>query len=375
MSDSDVRSALTDEWATTVDIADRVPNDEGRALQTHVDQVRRTLASFARYGMAERRSERVDGRLVYEWRLPSAAPLTRAAAIRKTIADHGTLHRSRLLEAMGVPASRKGTAGAVRSALWREIRSGRVLLSEDGMLSLGTVRWEATCHGNGQIRTERTEGIIEEYLRQEGEADIVTICDDLDMSRGAVRSHLRRMGAVYRMDGKTRVWSLPGRGDDERGPPGPADRGADGRQGQAGVRAGRLRDHSPEPVRGPQVGGQGDGAGEKDERGERNGRGERIMMYLAIVDDEIWEDHMLVRTVSRRRHLEADTLEDLLVYLERWARLAYTRHAVEKVALEPGTGVREGSVDITAKLVRVRNGKDLYTWRRIGSLEEWGYGE
>lgn len=243
MSDSDVRMALTDEWATTADIADRVPNEGGRAPQTHIDQVRRTLASFARYGMAERRSERVDGRLVYEWRLPSTAPLTRAASVRKAIADHGPFHKSRLLEMMNVPATRKGTAHAILTSLWGEIHAGRVVLSEDGMLSLGTVD-----PGKEQVRparTVRTESMIEEYLRQEGEADIVTMCDDLEMSRSAVRAHLRRMGAVYRMDGKMRVWSLPGRDRDERGPPGPADGDAGGRQGQAGVRAGGLRDLRP----------------------------------------------------------------------------------------------------------------------------------
>ncbi len=98
-------------------------------------------------------------------------------------------------------------------------------------------------------------------------------------------------------------------------------------------------------------------------------------MYLAIIDDEIWEDDRgLVTTFSRRRLLEADTLQDLLVCLGRWARQAYTRHAVEEVALEPGTGVREGSVDIAAKLVRIKNGCELHTWKRIGSLEEWGEG-
>lgn len=99
------------------------------------------------------------------------------------------------------------------------------------------------------------------------------------------------------------------------------------------------------------------------------------MMYLAIIEDEIWEDDRgFVTTASRRRLIEADTLDELLTSLERWARRAYTRHAVEKVALEPGTGVREGSVDITAELVRIKNGKDLYTWKRIGSLEEWEAG-
>ena len=96
------------------------------------------------------------------------------------------------------------------------------------------------------------------------------------------------------------------------------------------------------------------------------------MIYLAILEDEVWEDHRYVRTDSRRRLLEADTLQDLLVLLERWARRAYKAYTVEKVALEPGTGVREGSVDITAKLYRIKDGRDLYTWKRIGSLEEWG---
>lgn len=96
------------------------------------------------------------------------------------------------------------------------------------------------------------------------------------------------------------------------------------------------------------------------------------MMYLAIIDDEIWEDDRgFVTTLSRRRLIEADMLQDLLAFLERWARQAYTRHSVEKIALEPGTGDREGSVDITAKLYRIRNGQDLYTWKRIGSLEEY----
>ena len=97
------------------------------------------------------------------------------------------------------------------------------------------------------------------------------------------------------------------------------------------------------------------------------------MMYLAVIEDEIWDDdYEISLTMSRRRILEADTLDELLACLEGWARRAYTRHAVEKIALEPGTGAREGSVDIAAKLCRIKNGQYLYAWKRIGSLEEWG---
>ena len=59
-----VRAQLTDEWRTTIEIADSIPKPGRKDLSTHREMVRQHLVSLAKYGIAERK----DGDGLVKWR-------------------------------------------------------------------------------------------------------------------------------------------------------------------------------------------------------------------------------------------------------------------------------------------------------------------
>ena len=65
-----VAKAVTDEWRSTRQIADGIPEGRGLAKDSHVMSVRKHLNRMARHGEVIEMTEVVDGKVRAFWRVP-----------------------------------------------------------------------------------------------------------------------------------------------------------------------------------------------------------------------------------------------------------------------------------------------------------------
>lgn len=185
--DADVLDALTGTFERTRAIALRVPNRRGSTEGAHTDRVKRSLESFAKRGIVEKRALRAVegfGGIVHEYRLPGRADGT---------ADGEA-------EGAGGPEETGAEGAGAEAGAERRRPEGRARRAE----------------GIAQARSRRTEEAIRAAL-SERRMGVQELAEAVGLTAPAVRRHLRRMGcSCVAGPGRTLLWGLKGaRYDDE----------------------------------------------------------------------------------------------------------------------------------------------------------------